>query len=222
MATLSVQVHANKNPFFSVILCTYNRASLLPKALVSLIHQTETDWEAIIVDDGSTDSTFTLAHDYMNKYPHIRYMRHANRGVGASRTIGIHAAVGRYVTFLDSDDEYLPHHLEQRKNLILSHPSVDILHGGVEIIGDPFVADRNNPTQRIHLQDCVLEGTMVVHRERVLQIGGFGSVRYGEGAALIERACEAGFSILKTDIPSYRYNRTTPDSLCTMAFLHAS
>ncbi len=205
-------------PFFTVILCTYNRAHLLPRALDSLLRQTETDWEALIVNDGSTDATYAVASEYLRQHQHLRYLEHTNRGVGYSRTAGVYAAFGQYCTFLDSDDEYLPYHLASRRAILSTQPNTDILHGGVEVIGNPFVADRHDPTKLIHISECVMEGTMVIRRQTALQLGGFGTERYGEGAALMEKAISAECIITRTDEPSYRYDRTTSDSLCTTAF----
>lgn len=202
-------------PFFSVIICSYNRASVLPRALQSLLTQTETDWEAIIVDDGSNDDTYSVAMRFQEQDERFRYMKHRNRGVGYSRTAGMCAAFGRYCTFLDSDDEYLPEHLASRRTLLEASPMVDILHGGAEIIGNPYVADRFDARKQIHISECVMEGTMVLRREAGLRLGGFGTERYGEGAALMERAQTLGLVITKTDIPTYRYDRTSPDSLCS-------
>lgn len=202
-------------PFFSVIISTFNRAHLLPRALDSLLDQTEMDWEAIIVDDGSTDDTYSVAMRLVEQREQFRYMKHRNHGVGYSRTAGIHAAFGQYCTFLDSDDEYLPSHLASRRALVEASPMLDILHGGVEVVGNPYVNDRHDPTKQIHLSECVMEGTMILRREAALRLGGFGSERYGEGAALMERAQALGLMIAATDIPTYRYDRTTPDSLCS-------
>ncbi len=202
-------------PFFSVIVCTYNRALLLPRALQSLLIQTETDWEAIIVDDGSSDDTYSVTMRFQEQNEHFRYMKHHNRGVGYSRTAGIYAAFGQYCTFLDSDDEYLSEHLASRRAILAALPGVDILHGGAEIIGNPYVADRFDARKQIHISECVMEGTMVLRREAALRLGGFGMERYGEGAALMERAQTLGLLIATTDIPTYRYDRTSPDSLCS-------
>jgi glycosyltransferase involved in cell wall biosynthesis len=145
----------------------------------------------------------------------VRYLKHRNHGVGYSRTVGIYAAFGRYCTFLDSDDEYLPEHLASRRAVLQASPTLDILHGGVKIIGNPFVNDRHDPTKQIHLSECVMEGTMFLRREAALQLGGFGTERYGEGAALMERAQHLRLNIATTTLPTYRYDRTTPDSLCS-------
>ena len=93
----------------SIVLPTYNRRDVLERALTSVRDQTHDDWDLIVVDDGSTDATSSL---FTERDPRIRYVRQDNAGVYAARNRGLSLAVGRYVTFLDSDDEWLPHYLE--------------------------------------------------------------------------------------------------------------
>jgi len=95
-------------PAVSIILPTYNRADVLHRALDSVFRQTFHDWELIVVDDGSSDETPEL---FRQVDPRIRYLRQDNRGVYAARNHGLREARGRYLTFLDSDDEWLPHYL---------------------------------------------------------------------------------------------------------------
>ncbi len=76
------------SPFFSVIVTTYNRAALLKRALNSLITQTERDWEAIIVDDGSTDDTETQMNDYKND-GRIKYFKHEHKGATIAKNEAI-------------------------------------------------------------------------------------------------------------------------------------
>lgn len=91
----------------SVILPTYNRASLLPRAIKSVLNQTYKNLELIIIDDHSTDNTKKIVGDFKDK--RIRYVRHKkNRGAAASRNTGIKLAKGEYIAFQDSDDEWLP------------------------------------------------------------------------------------------------------------------
>ncbi len=210
-----ITLYPKRVPFYSVIIPTFNRAALLPRALESLLLQAETDWEAIICDDGSFDSTFTVAQDYCSRNPNIRYLYHSNRGTGLTRNAGIIAACGMFVTFLDSDDEYLPEHLSIRKEILWDYPEVDLLHGGAEIIGNPFVADKDNPKKQVHLSKCVIGGTFVIKRTSAIDIGGFSALRYADDADFFARAQEVGLTIGETDAATYRYYRDTSDSLCS-------
>lgn len=207
-------VHDRHRPFFSVIITTYNRAALLPRALDSLLDQSERDWEAVIVDDGSTDDTWQVIQRYAEAHSQLRSVYHSNRGIPRSRNAGILASAGLFVTFLDSDDSYRWDHLSARRQMFLEYPDVAFLHGGVEIIGDPYVPDKNEPSRLIHLKDCVIGGTFVIRRETLLELGGFDVVDYADDALLYERAMRAGIAIARTDHPSYNYYRDTPDSIC--------
>lgn len=100
-------------PFFSVIIPTYNRAALLPRAVASVQAQSYPHWELIIVDDGSTDHTRTLAEAYARQDGRVRYVWQENKQLNAARNRGVDLARGQYVCFLDDDDEFLPIHLEQ-------------------------------------------------------------------------------------------------------------
>lgn len=203
-----------QTPFFSVIICTFNRAHLLPRALDSLLAQTETSWEAIVVDDGSQDNTRAVVQPYIEQLPNVRYLYHRNRGLPLSRNAGIAAAVGAYVTFLDSDDWYAPDHLASRRRLLAEHPEVDLLHGGCEIIGNPYVVDKYDPNNMLDLHDLVVGGTFVLPRATALAVGGFPVVPYSIDSALYEKMEAAGMTILRTEHRSYIYDRTTPDSIC--------
>jgi glycosyltransferase involved in cell wall biosynthesis len=88
-------------PTFSIIIPTYNRADLIRETLDSVFAQDFTDFEVIVVDDGSTDNTAEIIGSYGAR---IRTFRQANSGPGAARNLGVSAARGRYVAFLDSDD----------------------------------------------------------------------------------------------------------------------
>jgi glycosyltransferase involved in cell wall biosynthesis len=94
-------------PTVSVVLPTYNRAHLLPKAVESVLAQSYSDFELIIVDDGSKDSTKSVVEAI--KDPRVRYIQHdTNRGLAAGRNTGARAAVGKFIANQDSDDMWLP------------------------------------------------------------------------------------------------------------------
>jgi len=98
-------------PFFSIIIPTYNRAHLIAKAIESVINQTLSSWELIIVDDGSTDNTKEIVDSYNDS--RIRYIFQQNAERSAARNNGIKNSTGTYICFLDSDDYYLPNRLEE-------------------------------------------------------------------------------------------------------------
>ncbi len=204
--------YENFQPFFSVIICTFNRARLLPRALDSVLAQTETSWEAVVVDDGSRDETHAIVRRYADEFPNVRYLYHANRGLSPSRNVGIAAAAGEFVTFLDSDDWYLPEHLATRRALLAANPGIDLLHGGCKIIGNPYVVDKHNPNNMLDLHDLVVGGTFVMPREVAVAVGGF-PISYSNDGDLFESMEAAGMKIVRTDIRTYIYDRTTPDSL---------
>ncbi len=204
----------NRIPFFSIVLCTFNRGYILEKAIRSVINQIEKDWELIVVDDGSSDDTFDICKKFINSHNNIRYLYQNNTGVAFARNAGIFASAGLYVTFLDSDDEYKPDHLSIRKHILLQNPQVDFLYGGIEIIGDEYVPDRMDPQVRIHLDNCYVGGTFCIKRDVLLELGGFLSMGYGEDADLAERALESDLFLASIDYPTYIYNRTLPDSIC--------
>jgi glycosyltransferase involved in cell wall biosynthesis len=210
-------------PFFSVIICTYNRVDVLERAVNSLLAQTEHDWEAIVVDDGSHDNTMQYMRSICRQDKRFRMVYMHNRGQAMAKNVGILNATGLYITFLDSDDEYKPDHLMERKYLLCEHSMIDVLHGGVEVIGNPFVADMHNPSQMIHIQSCIIGGTMVVRRTLALAVEGFPAVRYGDDTMFFQRLQDYGATIARIDLPTYIYHRDTPDSLCTsmMATLSA-
>jgi len=100
-------------PRVSVIIPTYDRADVLGRAVDSVLAQTRTDLEVLVVDDASTDRTPDVVADYDD--PRVRYLRHAeNRGGSAARNTGIGAANGDYLAFLDSDDAWRPRKLERQ------------------------------------------------------------------------------------------------------------
>ncbi len=200
-------------PFFSVVIATYNRPAKLIKALESLQMQTETDWQCIIIDDGSrnpviSDIDYIVRNDYR-----FKYIFKKNEGPYISKNLGAKLSNSYFVTFLDDDDLYHPQHLELRKRIIFQNPSIDMLHGGVEIIGNPYVPDCNNPNEMIHLNDCYINGTFVVKREVFNTVGGFEN-KFGCDFEFYQKIQAGKYVIGKTSLSTYIYNRESEDSIC--------
>jgi glycosyltransferase involved in cell wall biosynthesis len=114
-------------PLVSVILPTYNRADTVRRAIESVRNQTLQDWELLVVDDGSTDDTAGLITARYAGEPRLKLIRQENQGVSAARNAGLRASSGKYLAFIDSDDEFLPHHLELESAFLESHPEENMV-----------------------------------------------------------------------------------------------
>jgi glycosyltransferase involved in cell wall biosynthesis len=110
-------------PTVSVVIATYKRAGLVPRAIDSVLRQTFQDFEIIVVDDGSPDNTKEVVASVADK--RIRYIRHEkNKGLPAGRNTGIRAAMGRYIAFLDDDDRWREDKLAKQVKAMQTYDAV--------------------------------------------------------------------------------------------------
>jgi hypothetical protein len=118
-------------PVVSVLMPTYNQSAFILRAIESLRAQTFSDWELVIVDDGSTDDTETTLAAVLDE-PRIHYHRlERNQGVGAALNAATRLACGRYLAYLPSDDVYYPEHLARLTDLLASRPEVYLAYAGL-------------------------------------------------------------------------------------------
>jgi len=108
----------------SVIIPTYNRAQFCKEAVESALSQTYHDIEVIVVDDGSTDNTREVVSNLDSR---VRYLSQKNSGVSAARNVGMQAARGEFIAFLDSDDTWLPWKLQLQLNVLRTLPSAGMV-----------------------------------------------------------------------------------------------
>ena len=102
----------------SIIMPAYNAENYIREAVESVLSQTYSKWELLIIDDCSTDSTYKIVESYTQNNNHIRYIKnHHNIGVAETRNKGINKALGEWIAFLDSDDKWAPQKLEKLINL---------------------------------------------------------------------------------------------------------
>lgn len=210
---MKLSLYKDFSPAVSIILPTFNREKLLKRAVNSVLNQTFKNWELLIIDDGSSDGTFLLINEFQKESEKIRYLKHPNKKLPLSLNTGIQASCGDFITFLGSDDEYKPEHLELRFNYLNENPNIDLIHGGIEIIGDPFVKDKNDLSKKIHLEECHIGGTFFCTRKIFEALGGFKNIEYSEDSEFFERV-EEKFKTEKVNFPTYVYYRDTPDSIC--------
>jgi glycosyltransferase involved in cell wall biosynthesis len=117
-------------PAFSVIIPAFNRAHFLPRAIDSVLAQSLTDFELIVVDDGSTDESRKLIEAITD--PRVKYVYQVNAGAAAARNNGATAAEGRCVTFLDSDDEATPTWLAEFADAFLARQAAVVCCGVIQ------------------------------------------------------------------------------------------
>ena len=120
-------------PIVSGIIICFNGVRFLAEAIQSIVHQTFDEWELLLVEDGSTDGSAEVAQDYAQRMPRqIRYLEHDGHrrlGMAASRNLGIQAARGRYIAFLDSDDRWVPEKLAQQVTMLDAAPTAAMIYG---------------------------------------------------------------------------------------------
>ena len=120
-------------PKVSVIIPTHNREQFIARAIDSVLAQTFTDYEIIVVDDGSIDLTRDVLRAYDNR---IKYVYQENKGVSAARNLGIRESTSQYIAFLDSDDYWAPEKLELQVEVLDKHDNVGIVFGRMPILNE--------------------------------------------------------------------------------------
>lgn len=147
-------------PLVSVVMPVYNGATYLSRAIESVLAQSYSHWELIAVDDCSTDDSLQVLEGYSSD-PRIVILRNpANAGVAASRNRALAQSRGRYVTFLDQDDEWLPRKLELQVAAIAAHPEVGLLHAEyvrIDPLGELMGGARGLPASRFGDPDAPIE-----------------------------------------------------------------
>ncbi len=164
------------NPTVSVIIPCYNQAHFLPEAVESVVNQIFTDWECIIVNDGSKDNTSHVAGSLINKYTdrQISLINQPNQGLAMARNTGIKASFGKYILPLDADDKICPEMLLKTVSLLEAHPQIAIAYSDVRHFGNTsrIVCAGEYDFQRLcrenHLNYCSL-----YRREAWEAVGGY-------------------------------------------------
>ena len=185
----------------SVIIPTYNRATLVAEAVESILAQTYDELEVIVVDDGSTDETPSVLEEYVRRDDRVRSIRQNNRGVAAARNAGLAHAKGTLMSFCDSDDLWLPNKLERQVAYLQQHPDAGLVFSDVmSVQGDQtetpsYFAERPPYAGLVFpalLERNFIPTSSVVVRKRCLDaVGGFdGSLAPSEDYDLWLRVCQ--------------------------------
>ena len=124
------------NPLFSIIIPCYNQAHFLPDCLESLLQQSFPNWEAIVVNDGSTDTTSEVAKSYQNKDARIKLVEKENGGLSSARNFGIQSAQGNRFIFLDADDYLYPNCLIEISKLVVQDSDQVLIQYGYSYVSE--------------------------------------------------------------------------------------
>jgi glycosyltransferase involved in cell wall biosynthesis len=170
----------NKQPLVSVIIPTHNRAAMLNRAVNSVLTQTMKDFELIVVSDGSTDNTQEVLEKIKDQ--RVYFLKHeSEKGSAAARNTGIYTSRGKYVAFLDDDDEWLPTKLE-RQVLVIQNAQreVGLVYHWMEYIHDGCVLETRKPTlhgyifpEMLDKQAITNSSTLLLKREVLDIVYGF-------------------------------------------------
>jgi glycosyltransferase involved in cell wall biosynthesis len=230
-----------KPPLISVVIPFFNtNTGFMAEAIASVLAQTYPHWELLLINDGSDAPSRAVAEEFAQHHPHkIRCLSHANgenRGISASRQLGLTMAQGKYVAILDADDVWLPHKLMEQVAIMEAYPAVGMLYGNTlywhswqgQGVGGDYMPALNLPPNQIisppQLMPLFLQGKVAVpctcsvllRRESLLALGGF-ELEFGgmyEDQVLYSKMC------LHT--PTYvsdacwDYYRQHPDSMCSV------
>jgi glycosyltransferase involved in cell wall biosynthesis len=167
-------------PLVSVVIPAYRSARTLPTAVNSVLRQTATDLEVIIVDDGSTDGTLAVAQSISD--PRVAVISQPNGGAAAARNTGIAAARGEWVALLDADDIWLPEKLERQLATLAANPHVSAVQCGVFRVNDEMQLLEIDPCRETDdsLDDFLnfrnmpgMMSTLVIRRAKFEEMGGF-------------------------------------------------
>jgi glycosyltransferase involved in cell wall biosynthesis len=201
----------------SIVMPAYNVVPYLDAAIGSVLDQTFTDFELLVIDDGSTDATLAVAKSWEARDPRVRVLEKANGGISSARNVGLRAATGAAIAILDSDDLWSPNYLAAQMRILDRRPEIDIVTGNAWFLGGrltgrparPVPDSRPQPDLACILADETAIFIMSIFRARVYErIGGFDeALRTNEDYDFWLRAAAAGFRFHRNDEPLGQYRR---------------
>lgn len=166
------------HPGISIIIPTYNQANLLREAIQSILDQTFTDWEAIVVNNYSEDNTIEIVESF--KDPRIRLINFRNHGViGASRNEGVRQAKADIIAFLDSDDTWTNFKLEKVISVFRHQPGVELVcHDEWVLVGNSIKSILKYGPYKdypglLFQKNCLSTSAVMMLRHKFLELGGF-------------------------------------------------
>ncbi|MGQ3685783.1 MAG: glycosyltransferase family 2 protein [Candidatus Loosdrechtia sp.] len=159
-----------QKPLVSAIIIFLNGEQFIEEAIASIFAQSYDNWELLLVDDGSVDGSTLIARKYARKYPkkifYLEHEGHQNKGMSASRNLGISHAKGEYIGFLDADDIWLPEKLEEQAALLTFYKEAAMVYGRTQIWYS--WTGRPEDSQRDHFYDLGVQENTLVNPPKLL------------------------------------------------------
>jgi glycosyltransferase involved in cell wall biosynthesis len=203
-----------RRPTFSILIASHNAEATIGETIESLLAQDAGEWEAIVVDDGSTDASFDVATQLASSDPRVRVLRQENKGAGSARNLAASAAKGEWLLPLDADDLLEPAALGRLAAFIQEHPDAEIYSVGVTLLHPdgrrtPWSVSAAHPkVESFSLEQLVAQNLMTVSTAIAptlfAQLGGFRDV-FMEDWDLWLRALAAGGRHLHCPEPLFVY-----------------
>jgi glycosyltransferase involved in cell wall biosynthesis len=210
----------NESPTVSVVICAYNAAPFIAETLDSLFAQTFSDFEVIIVNDGSTDETATVLQPYLSR---IIYYEQPNQGPAAARNAALRLARGEFISVLDSDDLWMPNYLEKMVGYLRAHPEIDLCYPNAILFGnshldgkiyqDMYPSSQPVTLEKLLTRECNIFGLVTFRRAVLERVGQYDETLRGvEDLDLWLRMSQHGCRFSFTEEVLVKYRRR-PSSL---------
>ncbi|WP_341526185.1 glycosyltransferase [Nostoc sp. UHCC 0302] len=199
-------------PKVSVIIPAYNAMAYLPETLTSVLQQTFTNFEILIINDGSTDNIVQWSNQLLDQ--RVQLISQNKQGVSVARNTGITYATGEYIAFLDADDLWKSTKLEKQVNYLEAHPEIGFLHTGMVLIdqygkssGRVMISNaEGNVLKQLLEQNTVVTSSVIVRASCLKTVGEFDrKLRYSQDWHMWVRiAARYPFAVIKEPLVCYR------------------
>jgi glycosyltransferase involved in cell wall biosynthesis len=216
----------------TVVMPNYNNGKLIAESIKSVLGQTYSDFELLVVDDGSTDESITIARDFANRDTRVKVLSNdTNRGSSYSRNCGIRAATGEYICFIDSDDIFRPTRLEKMiaslrwANDSVGYTDLFLLDDDGNTIRETFMGTKGLPPNGYAYSHFLTDvewgtSTFMAHASTIRQTGYFDeSLSWGEDLEYVLRLTERHKVVLVPEaLYGYRMHDRSMTSLYSLKF----
>lgn len=210
----------NDEPLVSVIVPVFNAVKYLDEAIGSIFEQTYPNLEVIAVNDGSTDDSLNVLENYASR---ITIIDSTNKGTPAARNLGVQAANGAYLAFLDADDIWHPDKLSTQRAMFDRNPYLDMTYCCFEEFLSPDLSTEQQATRVVKsgVMSAALAGTTLLSRTSFLKVGLFSETRRtGDFIDWYARAEDAGLNIIPTEHCHYRRRSHATNQSLQLEGLH--